>query len=68
MNYDACKDLEFQYLKRHDEKGRLRRVPDFLPVCLQDFLHSGKSELREQQPLIGRPEGPLTGGKQNTDE
>ena len=29
-----------------------RRVPDFLPVCLQDFLHGRKSELREQQPLV----------------
>lgn len=43
-------------------------MSDILPVSLQDILHSGKSELREQQPLIGRLKGPLTGGKQNTDE
>ena len=27
------------------EKGRLRRVPDLLPVSMQDILHSGKPEL-----------------------
>ena len=52
MNYDACKDLKFQYVKRHHEEGRMRRVPDFLPVSLQDILYSRKPELREQQPLV----------------
>ena len=27
----------------------LRRVPDFLPVCLQDLLRRRKPEVREQQ-------------------
>ncbi len=27
-------------------------MPDFLPVRMQDFLYSGKPELREQQPLV----------------
>ena len=30
-------------------RRRLRRVPDFLPVCLQDLLRRRKPEVREQQ-------------------
>ena len=24
-------------------------MPDILPVCMQDFLHSGKSDMRTQE-------------------
>ena len=34
---------------------RLRRVPDLLPVCLQDFLRRGKPEVREQQQVSSDP-------------
>src|SRR5699024_11656396 len=36
---------------------RLRRVPDFLPVCLQDLLHRCKPEVRAQQVISeqGKP-------------
>ena len=34
-----------EYIKKYGEKRRLRRVPDFLPVRMQDFLHSGEPEL-----------------------
>ena len=27
-------------------------MPDFLPVCLQDFLHRRQSVLREQRQII----------------
>ncbi len=27
----------------------MRRMPDVLSVCMQDFLHGGKSELREDE-------------------
>ncbi len=30
-------------------KRRMWRVPDFLPVCMQDFLYRRKSDLRAQQ-------------------
>ena len=38
---------ECQTQERPDR--RLRRVPDLLPVCLQDFLRRGKPEVREHQ-------------------
>ena len=41
------KTLNTERLQNTLKKGRMRRVPDILPVCLQDFLHSRKSELRE---------------------
>ena len=35
-------------VKKHSEKGRMRRMPDILPICLQDKLHGREPELREQ--------------------
>ena len=32
---------------QHEER-RLRRVPDILPVCMQNILYSRKPELRAQ--------------------
>ena len=39
------KTLNTQTLQNTSEKRRMRRVPDFLPVCMQDFLHCRKSDL-----------------------
>ena len=44
---EAYQNPEYRETAEHIEEGRMRRVPDILPVCLQDFLHSRKSELRE---------------------
>jgi hypothetical protein len=44
-DHETYKDINNQRFKGIHEKGRLRRVPDFLPVSLQDVLHSGKPEL-----------------------
>jgi hypothetical protein len=48
-SYEACEDIKYQESSEHSEKGRLRRMPDILPVCLQDQLHSWKSELRSEE-------------------
>ena len=45
--HEAYKNTDNKRLKGIHEKGRLRRVPDFLPVSLQDFLYRGKPELRK---------------------
>ena len=47
------KTLNKANLKESCCQGRLRRVPGFLPVCLQDFLHRCQPEVREPQPLNG---------------
>ena len=46
------KTLSSNTFKEQHEEGRLRRVPDILPVRMQDILHSRKPELRKQQPLM----------------
>ena len=43
---EARKDFNYQRSEGVHEEGRMRRVPDFLPVCMQDFLYRRKSELR----------------------
>jgi hypothetical protein len=44
------KTLNTKRLRKHTEEQheerRLRRVPDILPVCMQDILYSRKPELR----------------------
>lgn len=30
------------------------RMPDILPVCMQDVLHGRKSELRKSEKISGR--------------
>ena len=37
--------FKFQHFKEQHEEGRLRRMPDILPVCVQNILHSRKPEL-----------------------
>ena len=46
--HGAYQDFDFCNSEGNLRKGRLRRVPDFLPVRLQDFLHRSKPDLREQ--------------------
>ncbi len=46
--HETRKDFENEETSEHGEEGRLRRVPDILPVCLQDILHCRKSKLRAQ--------------------
>ncbi len=43
--YEAYQDFDDQKPEGVHEEGGLRRVSDFLPVCLQDFLYSRESEL-----------------------
>lgn len=47
--HEAYKNTDNKRLKGIHEKGRLWRVPDFLPVSLQDILYRGKSELRKSE-------------------
>lgn len=44
---ETYQDAEYQKFTEYREKRRMRRVPDFLPVSLQDFLYSWESELRK---------------------
>ena len=46
--YEAYQNAQYKISAEYTEKGRLRRVPDILPVCLQDFLHRRKPDLRKQ--------------------
>ena len=38
-------DLKHTDFTEYREEGRLRRVPDILPVCMQDFLYGRQSDL-----------------------
>jgi hypothetical protein len=53
MPYEACKDIKHQKITEHNQEGRMRRMPDILPVRMQDFLHGGKSDLRTAQVIDG---------------
>ena len=50
--YETCKDIKYQKITEHSKKRRMRWVPDFLPVSLQNFLYSRKPELWEQINLF----------------
>ncbi len=43
--YEENQDFGNQRFKGVHEEGRLRRVPDLLPVCMQDLLYSRKPDL-----------------------
>lgn len=43
--YEAYQDTGYGKVTEHGKKRRLRRMPDILPVSMQDILHSRKSEL-----------------------
>ncbi len=45
--YETYQDFKHKRSEGIHEEGRMRRVPDILPVSLQDILHSRKPELRE---------------------
>jgi len=38
-NHEESKNFNKQYIKEQHEEGWMRRVPDFLSVCMQDFLY-----------------------------
>ena len=42
-------NIKYTDHEQQPEKERMRRVPDILPVCMQDFLHCGKSDLRAEE-------------------
>ena len=42
---EAYQDFDYQRFKGIHEEGRLRRVPDILPVCMQDFLYGRQPEM-----------------------
>ncbi len=44
-NHEKNKDTYNEKFKGYGKKGWVWRVPDLLPVCLQDILHRGKPEL-----------------------
>lgn len=43
--YEAYQDIKYRKITEHHKERRMRRMPDFLPVSMQDFLHRGKSDL-----------------------
>lgn len=45
-NHEAYQDIEQQKSSEDRQEGRMRRVPDILPVCMQDLLHRWQSDLR----------------------
>ena len=47
-DYETHKDTEYKEASEHSKEGRLRRVPDLLPVRMQDLLYRWKPELRAQ--------------------
>ena len=52
---ERIKTIATRDLTKSVQNRRLRRVPDLLPVCLQDFLRRGKPEVREQQQVSSDP-------------
>ena len=42
---ETRKDIKYKKITEHSKKRRLRRMPDLLPVCMQDKLHGRKPEL-----------------------
>ena len=46
---ETCENIEYTDSEQDSEKRRLRRMSDILPVSMQDFLYSRKSDLRAEQ-------------------
>ena len=42
---ETCENIEYTDSEQDSEKRRLRRMSDILPVSMQDFLYSRKSDL-----------------------
>ena len=47
--HDSRPNPERCYLEAERGPRRLRRVPDFLPIRVQDLLYRGQPEVREQE-------------------
>lgn len=50
--HETCKDFKYTDIEQYCEKGRMRRVPDVLPVCMQDFLYSREPDLRAEKITV----------------
>ena len=48
---EACEDAQRRDSEAERRPRRLRRVPDLLPVCLQDLLHRCQPEVRISKDL-----------------
>ena len=51
-NYEESKDYCETIVKGCGMQHRMRRMSDFLPVRMQDFLYGCKSEVRKHQEKI----------------
>ena len=47
--YETRENIKYKKITKYAQERRLRRMSDFLPVSMQDFLHSWKPDLRAQQ-------------------
>lgn len=44
-DYEAHQDIKYEAFTEHSEKGRMRRVPDFMSVGMQDQLYGRQPDL-----------------------
>ena len=51
--YETRKDIKYKKITEYSKKRWMRRMSDILPVCMQDFLHGRKSDMRTVQISIG---------------
>ena len=49
MCYETRENIKYTDHEQQPEIERMRRVPDILPVCMQDILYSRKSDLRAEE-------------------
>ena len=47
--YETYQNIEHQGFKKIHEKRWMWRMPDILPVCLQNIMHCRQSELRKSK-------------------
>ena len=45
IRYEAHQDVKYTDTVQYHEEGRMRRMPDIVPVCMQDVLYSREPEL-----------------------
>jgi len=48
ITYETYKDYQCTCKQKRHQQFRLRRMPDFLPVGMQNELHCRKPEMREE--------------------
>ena len=47
LNRSVQHGVKHKKITEHNQKRRLRRMPDILPVCMQNILRRGKPALRK---------------------